>query len=75
MTREPPVSFRSSLETTPLSVEEMVRVPRPLRTRSSLEKMTPSGLVSPSAAKVPVTVRRFSDPWAVVTKTLSAETT
>ena len=51
-------------------VEEMVRVPAPFSTRSSLEKITPSVLVSPSATKASVTLRELSE--VVVTKTLSA---
>ena len=48
------------------------RVPRPLNTISSFEKMTASVLVSPSAVKAPLTVREFSVFSTVVTKTLSA---
>ena len=45
----------------------------PFKMRSLLEKMTPSRLVSPSAAKVPVTDRLLEE--AVVTNTLSADFT
>ena len=71
MARVPPVIFRSSLLLIPLSVEETLSVPVPFRTRSSLEKMTASVFVSPSALKVPVTERAFSES-VVVTNTLSA---
>ena len=57
----------------PFFVEEMVRVAVPLRVRSDLEKITPSTLASPSAAKAPVTERLLSA--LVVTKTLSADFT
>ena len=67
----PPVILRSSLLVIPFSVEEMVSLPFPFRTRSSLEKMTASVLVVPSAVKVPDTVSVFSES-VVVTKTLSA---
>ena len=72
MIHVPPVALKSSLAAMPWSVELIVRVPRPFRTRSSLEKITASVLVSPSAVKVPVTERVLSLPSAVVTKTLSA---
>ena len=67
----PPVTFRSSLQTMPLSVEETTRDAVPLSTRSCFEKMTPSVLVFPSFRKEPVTERELSA--ATVTKTLSAE--
>ena len=57
----------------PFRVELTVRVPVPFRTRSLLEKITPSVLVSPSAVKLPVTARVLSA--AVVTNTLSADFT
>ena len=69
--RVPPVTLMSSLLLIPLSVEEMLRVPVPFRTTSSLEKMTASVLVVSSAVKVPVTDSVFSES-VVVTKTLSA---
>ena len=69
----PPVTFRSSLPTTPFLLEATVRVPVPLRVRSLLEKITPSKLVSPSLTKLPVTERALS--VAVVTNTLSADFT
>ena len=59
----------------PFSVEDMVRVPRPLNTMSSFENITASVLVSPSAVKSPVTVRVFSLDAVVVIKHLSADTT
>ena len=67
----PPVTFRSSLHTMPLAVEFTVSAAVPFITRSHLEKITPSVFVSPSARKVPVTVRALSA--AVVTNTLSAD--
>ena len=70
MLRSPPVIFRSSLQDIPLSVEVSFRLPVPLSTRSSFEKMTASVLVSPSAVKLPVTERLLSP--TVVTNTLSA---
>ena len=75
MVMVPPVILRSSLQLTPLSVELMLSVPRPLSTRSSREKITASVLVSPSAEKEPVTESALALSSAVVTKTLSAETT
>ena len=68
----PPVIFISSLPDIPLSVELMLSVPSPFSTMSSFEKITASVLVSPSAVKLPDTVRVFSEPFAVVTNTLSA---
>ena len=68
----PPVILMSSLPLMPLSVELISSVPRPLNTRSSLEKITASVLVVPSAVKVPITDRLLTEPSAVVTNTLSA---
>ena len=68
----PPVILMSSLPEIPLSVELMLSLPSPFSTISSFEKMTASVLVSPSAVKLPDTVRVFSEPLAVVTNTLSA---
>ena len=48
----------------------MLSLALPFSTRSSFEKITASVLVSPSARKLPVTVRLLSA--MVVTKTLSA---
>ena len=68
----PPVTLRASLLLTAFpSVEFMVRVPVPLRTKFDFANITASRLVSPSAVKVPVTLREFSES-VVVTNTLSA---
>ena len=69
----PPVIFRSSLQTMPLSVELTVSTAVPLSTRSHLEKITPSVLTPPSAVNGPATARLLSA--AVVINTLSADFT
>ena len=66
----PPVIFKSSLLVIPLLVDEIVKVPVPLITKSSLEKITASVFVVPSLVKVFDTVRLFFP--VVVTNTLSA---
>ena len=66
-----PVILSVSFDVTPLSEEVILKVPRPFTTRSSLENIAASTLVSPSALNSPVTSIEFSDS-VVVTKTLSA---
>ena len=72
MVMELPSMTRLSFDTMPWSAELMIIVPSPRMVRSSLEKITPSTFVSPSASKPVILVNVFTEPSVVVIMTSPA---